>query len=1321
MQCGRIVQFILSILLWIPLYPCDGQARQFTDRMAGWQYTLVATDEKVPNSCLSTYISESYSCTDTHLLAKMVVGLGTGSQIIWTATPEVVSVEDFPGGVEAIYRLDGHLISTRILPVIADWKFDGRQGGALYEVRCIPPAPLFVKCGESRVIHKGVRSPQLRIPLVGNDGDMATIKDGAGLLTNAVHTLKIVVKASGDLVKRPGDRGGSILEASFPQGQGTLMLGYSEMIERALDFASINPSEAARKVEDHYHQLLQARIETPEKELNDAFKGAITTLEYSWIWPYGWTESIHHNLGMLHMQATGGLTWIGQDERVKKSILTHAQFLSAEGAVPQFSPGQGIRSDFGGSDQFYAWQLAQYWNYTGDLEFARHIVPVLDRIIQHTFQENDPDENGLLGWGLQVGNQENFVATPNDGTTPTIEGLQMLRLRADLARALGDPATEEHLQRRIAIISQKLRSQLWQTDLGRFLFYRDPLGIERFDGQYHTLIYPLIWNVVDPLDAWTSLRHLRDRLTGEKGEIYCSNNFPHHLNESWGMQAGAAQQPWGAWGLSALGLRNETCHPLKAVAGWVMNEDHRGSWMEISEEPTASYFTPPAGLYIQSTIEALYGLRMRGPEGALQISPSFPDAWSTASVYLPDVSAVYSREGNHLRYVVHTSQSLKRTIRWLLPPSAIHSVRVDGQTVEYTTSPGVDCISLNFETPSLQKSDIEVSFQPTPVTVDHPGSIAEREELLVKLSGARILEIEDRSRILAGLTEFSPSQIKGTIAEGLLSPYCGFGPLGQMNFSRRSLFLRCMTDEGAIFWKPVDLTILPRYETAAVSEAQLLEDGAQFPLIIRNNTSHPLEGQAILTFEKQELKLGLSIAARSETTHTIHINKQFLGLFCPGDNAASLLLPDGTMLKLNIKASQLFRPGSELRSFLDACVVKLSLPQDQLIPDTEWTGMRNYYTFSLGPWNASRPPLEGLGLGLDKSVEVRGLNAIPFDIVNRKMIPVSGKLGKPFFQLNLNEKVYSKIFLLVVPFLDNHDTFSRVGRVSLVIAKSTDYADQRGTGVITRDLSFPGDLDSWCPMEVVGALSTTGQSGSHTSRLLPLLAAHETDWIIARPPQFPQADFWSSSLSLKTASSVMNVIEVDLDGPKPLRSLTLSSLGTDPAYGVVAVTALLPPDQNLAERFASLLPSNPPVFPRYLFRLNSVGILEGWRTEGDAFGVSTAFGHVTLNSYGRATETTTGKAISPPFVLSEDFLDFQLHGGNSLAETGDGALSMSLVDHTDGSVLTRVHPGGSHLLTDYRIPVSDWKGREVHLELEDSNTNEHYAWIGIWGVRLSTK
>ena len=62
---------------------------------------------------------------------------------------------------------------------------------------------------------------------------------------------------------------------------------------------------------------------------------------------------------------------------------------------------------------------------------------------------------------------------------------------------------------------------------------------------------------------------------------------------------------------------------------------------------------------------------------------------------------------------------------------------------------------------------------------------------------------------------------------------------------------------------------------------------------------------------------------------------------------------------------------------------------------------------------------------------------------------------------------------------------------------------------------------------------------------------HDEPW----ETSFPQPEYWAACRALNTPSTVLNVVEMDLGEPAELKSLTLSTIGTEPAVGLVAVSA----------------------------------------------------------------------------------------------------------------------------------------------------------------------
>ncbi len=153
----------------------------------------------------------------------------------------------------------------------------------------------------------------------------------------------------------------------------------------------------------------------------------------------------------------------------------------------------------------------------------------------------------------------------------------------------------------------------------------------------------------------------------------------------------------------------------------------------------------------------------------------------------------------------------------------------------------------------------------------------------------------------------------------------------------------------------------------------------------------------------------------------------------------------------------------------------------------------------------------------------------------------------------MESESYKKIYLLVIPFIRNHDIFSEIARIDVEIEEPYKHPDI-GSTMISRKLYSPGDLDWFVPLNWMYRLGTADAPRTSRHQLLPLLEENTADWEIAKPPLFPQRQFWTNTV-VEVGGVTMNVIEIDLTKPRQVKSLTLSTIGTDPAIGLVAVTA----------------------------------------------------------------------------------------------------------------------------------------------------------------------
>jgi len=159
--------------------------------------------------------------------------------------------------------------------------------------------------------------------------------------------------------------------------------------------------------------------------------------------------------------------------------------------------------------------------------------------------------------------------------------------------------------------------------------------------------------------------------------------------------------------------------------------------------------SPPAGLFIQSVTEALFGLWLDKPDGSLTIAPSIPDDWPEAKLQLPDFEASYAHKGNTLRYTIKSRDSLKRKLRWKLPPCEVKYVKANGRKIAFDTRPMVNCIVLEADAAAAKETAFEIKVAPLKFKIECPASIAEGQPLELKVKGLTIEKIEDRCGVLS--------------------------------------------------------------------------------------------------------------------------------------------------------------------------------------------------------------------------------------------------------------------------------------------------------------------------------------------------------------------------------------------------------------------------------------------------------------------------------------------------------------------------------------------------------------------------------------------
>jgi len=313
--------------------------------------------------------------------------------------------------------------------------------------------------------------------------------------------------------------------------------------------------------------------------------------------------------------------------------------------------------------------LFRHLRWTGDVEFARKMWPVIERHLaweRRLFRrEFGPEKLPLYEAYAAIWASDDLQYSGGGTAHASAYNYWHNKMAAQIAPLVGaDPAPFMHEAK---LIARGMRELLWVPEQGMFAEYKDWLGLQR---------------VHSSAALWTFYHTMDSELPAAKEASQMSNYVGVHLPHlpvrgpsvpvGFQMLGTSEWMPYdwsinnvvmgeavhGALGLWQAGRADEawkiTKGSLLAAMFMGISPGNVGSmsYLDVYRRESQRDFADGSGALSRALIEGLFGVRPDGINGELTIAPGFPHEWNHATLHHPDIDLVYRRENREESFLI---------------------------------------------------------------------------------------------------------------------------------------------------------------------------------------------------------------------------------------------------------------------------------------------------------------------------------------------------------------------------------------------------------------------------------------------------------------------------------------------------------------------------------------------------------------------------------------------------------------------------------------------------------------------------------------------
>ena len=575
--------------------------------------------------------------------------------------------------------------------------------------------------------------------------------------------------------------------------------------------------------------------------------------------------------------------------------------------TPQYSNGYICRNPRNNTQMHhydmnlcYIDELLWHFNWTGDLEYARQMWPVLVRHLAWEKWNYDPDNCGLYDAYACIWASDALYYNSGAVTHSSAYNYRANKMAAVIAEKIGEDPTP--YREEAGKILRALNARLWLSDRGHWAEYQDYMGHRRLheSAGVWTIYHARDSKAADPFQAYqatryvdTEIPHIPVRANGLEEKGYATIATTNWLPYSWSVNNVAfAEVMHTALAYFQAG-RPEAGYKLmkSSVLDGMYIGDSPGNFGQISFYDAARGecyrdFGDPVGVASRLLIQGLFGILPDALNDKLVIRPGFPAEWDKASLATPDLSYRFRREGMRDIYTVkqHFANPMELSLQINAFKERIESVKVNGVSAKWAfVESASGCPVMAVTAPAAGETVVEIIW-----------------------SGASLRRLSQEPLEVHPGQDFSLTALEGTVYDKFYDPQ---GILVDPTVDKKRLaarisgqtghhtFFVLVEQEEMKWWQPVNVNIKQEMMPAVLPFTHVKADSCE-----------PIDITSAFNASVTDIYRNEYLSPRSPYT-TLQLPKQGIGEWCHptltadiDDSGMRALVRDG-LLSTNLGVS----------------------------------------------------------------------------------------------------------------------------------------------------------------------------------------------------------------------------------------------------------------------------------------------------------------------------------------------------------------------------------------------------------------------------------